>query len=202
MADYPAIAAMSEAVLGLLESAAVGTEFATATFSHYQAGDFESPMTDGVSLYLYRVTVKLEPQPAESARTRRHAPPPADPARRSLPRDPVGGDAIRQQRMLGFAIRTLEDTPILPAGSAQPVRPGAGRLPSRGDGGARVREPSRYRTWPTSGMSRRPRSNRRRTYVARMVEIESRVRVDGGPAVQTRELRFARRKWQVDCVRP
>src|SRR5690242_16053551 len=116
MARYPAIAAMSEAVLGLLEAAVAGTEFETAMFAHYQASNFQSPMTDGVSLYLYRVTVSAN----------RNLPPRVGrDGRRSRPPIPVdvhflvtawAGDAIRQQRMLGFAIRTLEDTPILPAG--------------------------------------------------------------------------------------
>ena len=57
MAQYPAIAATSEAILGLLQSAAVGTEFDGATFAHYQGKSFQSPMTEGVSIYLYRLTV-------------------------------------------------------------------------------------------------------------------------------------------------
>jgi hypothetical protein len=189
MADYPAIAAMSEAVLGLLESAAVGTEFATATFSHYQAGDFQSPMTDGASLYLYRVSVNANrnlPKVRGRDGTLRRPPIPLDV---HFLVTPWAGDAIRQQRMLGFAIRTLEDTPILPAAVLNRYGP----------------EPDVFRPeetvelvyenvsvqdaayiWDVAQTKEQPSA----TYVARMVEIESRVRVDGGPAVQTRELRF------------
>src|SRR2546423_3343468 len=116
MAEYPAIAAMSQAVLGLLETAAAGTEFDSATFAHYQAGDFQSPMRDGVSLYLYRITVSANRNlPPRIGRDGTRTRPP-------IPLDihflvtAWAGDAIRQQRMLGFAVRTLEDTPILPAG--------------------------------------------------------------------------------------
>ncbi len=57
MAGYPAIGATSAAVLGLLESAAPGTEFAGTRFEHYGADDLNDPMQDGVSLWLYRVTI-------------------------------------------------------------------------------------------------------------------------------------------------
>jgi hypothetical protein len=190
MALYPAIAAMSEAVLGLLERAAGGTEFGTATFSHYQADDFQSPMSDGVSLYLYRVSVNANRNlPARLGRDGTVGRPP-------IPLDvhflvtAWAGDAIRQQRMLGFAIRTLEDSPILPAGVLNSYGP----------------EPDVFRPeetvelvyenvsvqdvayiWDVAQTKEQPSA----TYVARMVEIESRVSVDEGPAVQTRELRFA-----------
>jgi hypothetical protein len=57
LATYPALAATSEAILGLLQRAAIGTEFDGVAFEHSQASNFLSPMTDGIALYLYRVTV-------------------------------------------------------------------------------------------------------------------------------------------------
>ena len=57
MATYPAIAATSEAILGVLQSASAGSEFAGVTFAHYSAKSLEKPMDEGISLYLYRITV-------------------------------------------------------------------------------------------------------------------------------------------------
>jgi len=195
MATYPAIAATSDAVLGLLQSAAVGTEFDGVAFAHYQSGDFESPMSDGVSLYLYRVTVS----------SNRNLPPQVGPdGRRYRPPIPLdvhylvtawAETAVRQQRMLGFAIRTLEDTPILPAGVLNQHSP----------------EPNVFRPeetvelvyenltvqdigyiWDVAQTKEQPSA----TYTARMVEIESPVAFDEGGLVQTRELQFAQAESQ------
>jgi hypothetical protein len=116
MATYPGLAATSEAILGLLQRAAVGTEFEGLTFEHYQASSFEKPMQEGIALYLYRITVSANRNlPPRVGRDGRRVGPP-------IPLDlhylviPWAGDAVKQQRLLGFAIRALEDTPILPAG--------------------------------------------------------------------------------------
>jgi hypothetical protein len=190
MATYPAIAATSEAILGLLQSAAVGGEFDTVEFGHYQTSNLASPMTEGISLYLYRVTVSAN----------RNLPPRLGPdGRRYRPPIPLdlhflvtawGETAIRQQRLLGFAIRTLEDTPILPAGVLNQHSP----------------EPDVFRPeetvelvfegvtiqdfgyiWNVAQTKEQPSA----TYVARMVDIESRVSVDDAGLVQTRELEYA-----------
>lgn len=190
MAAYPAIAATSEAILGLLQSAAVGGEFDGVQFAHYQTSNLASPMTEGVSLYLYRVTVSAN----------RNLPPRLGPdGRRYRPPIPLdlhflviawAETAIRQQRLLGFAIRTLEDTPILPAGVLNQHSP----------------EPDVFRPeetvelvfegvtiqdfgyiWHVAQTKEQPSA----TYVARMVEIESRVSVDDAGLVQTRALEYA-----------
>ena len=187
MATYPAIAATSEAILGLLRNAAVGSEFAGVSFEHYQATNLQSPMSEGISLYLYRVTVSANRnRPARTGRDgRRYGPP--------LPLDlhyltiPWAGDAIKQQRLLGFAVRVLEDTPILPAGVLNQHGP----------------EPDVFRpeetvelvyelvsmqdlseVWKVSQSKEQPAA----TYVARMVEIESERPVEEAGLVQTREL--------------
>ena len=190
MAGFSAISATSEAVLGLLQSAAVGGEFDGAEFSHYQSTDLGSPMTDGISLYLYRITVNANRNlpPQLRADGIRYRPP--------LPLDlhylvtAWAETALRQQRMLGFAIRTLEDTPILPAGVLNQHSP----------------EPDVFRphetvelvfesvsvqdysdVWDVAQTKEQPSA----TYVARMVEIESEVSLDGGGLVQTRAFEYA-----------
>ena len=159
MATYPAIAATSDAVLGLLQSAAVGTEFDGVAFAHYQSGDFESPMSDGISLYLYRVTVS----------SNRNLPPQVGPdGRRYRPPIPLdvhylvtrGRRRVRQQRMLGFAIRTLEDPPILPAGVLNQHGPEPNVF--RPEETVELVYESVTQDVGTSGTSRRPRSSRRR----------------------------------------
>lgn len=116
MARYPAVAGASQAILGLLERAAADTEFAGVEFAHYHATSFEKPMAEGVSLWLYRISVN----PARNLPVRvdpdgtRHMPP--------IPLDlhylltAWASEPIQQQRLFGWAIRTIEDTPLLPAG--------------------------------------------------------------------------------------
>jgi hypothetical protein len=189
MAIYPAVAATSDAILGLLQSAAVGGEFDGVEFAHYQARDLATPMTEGISLYLYRLAVNAN----------RNLPPQLGPDGKRY-RPPIALDlhflvtawaetAIRQQRMLGFAIRTLEDTPILPAGVLNQHSP----------------EPDVFRPeetvelvfesvgiqdygyiWYVAQTKEQPSA----TYVARMVEIESPVSVDDAGLVQTRALEY------------
>jgi Pvc16 N-terminal domain len=117
MAGYAAIAATSAAILGLLESAAPGTpEFAGTRFAHYTSKELNDPMNEGVSLWLYRVTVNT---------TRRSLPPriALDGTRYkpSLPLDLhylviAWGSPLVQQRLLGWSARALHDTPIIPSG--------------------------------------------------------------------------------------
>ena len=72
MASYHAIAAISSAILGLLQSACPKPEFDDAQFELYQSNDFQNPMAEGISLYLYRIAfqplapawpTRLFPQP-------------------------------------------------------------------------------------------------------------------------------------------
>jgi hypothetical protein len=56
MASPYAIAAVGKAFLALLAGACPKPEFAGAEFELYQAKNFQSPMTEGIALYLHRVT--------------------------------------------------------------------------------------------------------------------------------------------------
>lgn len=119
MATFPAIAATGPALVGLLKDASAGTEFSDLRFELFQAGDFSSgtPMTEGVSVYAYRVTVNT---------ARRNLPPTVGPDGRryrpALPVDlhfllsPWAKSAVRQLRILGWAMRELQNVPVLPAG--------------------------------------------------------------------------------------
>lgn len=189
MALPQAIAGTSQAILGLMQSAALGGEFNGVSFAHYQSSNFASPMNEGISLWLYRITVNANRNlpPAIGRDGRRYRPP--------LPLDvhylvtAWAGDAIKQQRLLGFAIRTLEDTPILPAGVLNQHSP----------------EPDVFRPdetvelvfealtvqdasyiWQVAQTKEQPSA----PYVARMVEIESAIPIEGD-LTQTREFDFS-----------
>jgi uncharacterized protein DUF4255 len=116
MATFQAIAATGQAILGLLADACPKPEFGAARFELYQVTNFQSPMEEGISLYLYRVGVNG---------ARRNLPPTIGPNGQRF-RPPIPLDlhymvsawartAVKQQRLLGWAIRTLEDVPIFPA---------------------------------------------------------------------------------------
>ncbi len=118
MATYHAITAVGEAILGVLK-AATPAEFDGIQFLLYQPTDFQNqntPLPEGIVLYLYHVAVNT---------TRRNLPPRQDADgkryRPSLPVDlhylliPSAKQAARQQWMLGWCMRALEDTPVLPA---------------------------------------------------------------------------------------
>lgn len=118
MATHNAISAVSQALLTLLRSADPPSEFGTLAYEHYHASNFDDPISTGFSLYLWRVSVSA---------TRRNLPPRRLPDGRvyrpSLPLDlhylltPWASDAETQQRMLGWAMRVIEDAAVLPAGA-------------------------------------------------------------------------------------
>jgi hypothetical protein len=116
MATYQAIAVTGQALLGLLADACPKADFPGARFDLYQAKDYSAPMEEGVSLYLYRIAVNGSRRalpPRTDATGRRFKPP--------LPLDlhylltAWSKTAARQQRLLAWAIRMLEDVPVLHA---------------------------------------------------------------------------------------
>jgi Pvc16 N-terminal domain len=117
VAKAQAIAVTGQTVLGLLADNIPKSEFANARFELYQTANFSTPMEEGISLFLYRVEINsaLRNLPAKTGLdgiTRR---PP-------LPLDLYylltvwAKDTVKQQRILGWAMRTLEDAPVLAAG--------------------------------------------------------------------------------------
>jgi len=116
LATYRAIAATGLAIRGLLASSCPVAEFPNAEFELYRPNNFDSPMTIGISLYLYRVhvnTARRNLPPVIAPDGKRYRPP--------LPLDLCylmtawGQTAEEQQRLLGWAMRELENTTILPS---------------------------------------------------------------------------------------
>lgn len=190
MAGYAAISATSEAILGLLERAAPGTPFANLSLAQYGADDLQSPMSTGISLYLYRCVVCGE---------LRNAPPRLGPDGR-LRRPPVPldlhylviawGQPLQQQRALAWAARVLADTPILPAGLLNHFGPEADTF--RPDETVElVLEPlsrqEMFDVWEVAKVHTQPAL----AYSARMIEIDSTAPFEDGVPVQTREFAYA-----------
>lgn len=117
MAGAYAVAAVGKAILTFLESACPRTEFPSAAFELYNAKNFLNPMEEGIALYLHRLT------PANNVR---NLPPRIAPDgtrfRPSLPVDlhylliPYARDTEQQQRLLGWAMRAMEDLTVLGPG--------------------------------------------------------------------------------------
>lgn len=117
MASPNAIAATGQAILALIAAGISRDEFPSAKFELYQSKNFQTPMEEGISLYLYRITPAGE--------IRNYPPRIAPDGRRYKPLLPInlhyilsswGREALKQQRLLGQAMRVLEDTPVIPAG--------------------------------------------------------------------------------------
>ncbi len=192
MATYHAIAATSQALLGLLRDACPRTEFPTADFFLYQATDFEKPMEEGVSLFLYRVTINgsmrnLPPRLAPDGR--RYRP--------SLPVDlhylltPWAKDTEKQQRLLGWSMRVIEDVPILPAGLLNYYMPEP-EVFHPTETVEVICDPLSIQDWTALWDKLQPKIQTSVTYLARMVALESTVELSAGAPVQTRTFDVAK----------
>jgi hypothetical protein len=186
LASYRAIAATSRAIIGLLEDACPTTEFDKAEFKLYQASNYENPIAEGLSLLLYRVTVNT---------TLRNLPPRIAPDgtryRPSLPLDlqylltAWAADTEKQQRLLGWAMRTLEDTTILPAAILNKYidMPDTFRPEEAVE---LVCDSLAIQDFTAVWDKLKPKYQTSVTYVARMVSIDSEIKLTEAELVQTR----------------
>lgn len=189
MASYQAIAAIGEAILGLLKAARppAPSEFDATQFKLYQASHFQTPTTEEIiSLYLYHVGINS---------TRRSFPPRRDPDGRvyrpPLPVDlhflltPWSQDPNKQLRLLGWSMRVLEDTPILPSGLLNSFGPEAEVF--RPDEAVElVCEPLSLQEIINIWDAFKPNLQISTAYVARMILIDSMIEEIEGPLVQAR----------------
>lgn len=201
MASPNAIAATTRAILGLLEEAyrPLREPFGRLVFAPVHASELalekfggDKSLPDGFTLCLYRVATNG---------TLRNLPPrlgsDAVRYRPSLPVDlfylltPWADDVEKQQRLLGWGMRQLEDNAVLPAGLLNRY----------------LREDDVFRSEETVELvsdplplgdfvnlwdKLKPRVQTSVTYVARMVLLDSDVALREGPLVQTRVLDMAR----------
>lgn len=186
MATANAIAATGQAILALIASGVPRDEFSSAKFELYQAKDFQSPMEEGISLYLYRVT------PAGEIR---NFPPRIAPDGRKykqvLPLNlhyilsAWAREAAKQQRLLGWAMRILEDTPVLPSGLLNQGGPESDTFRPNETVDLIMETISIYdmgAIWDVSKPNVQPSIG----YVARMIGLESQLQVTEAEPVQIR----------------
>jgi hypothetical protein len=192
MAGSGAIQATSAGILGLLESAAEGhPDFGSAAFTLLTSSGLQSSSPEGltISLYLYHVNVNA---------SRRSTPGTVDDAGvRHLPVLALdlhylltawAKDAGTQQRLLGWAVRTLADTATLPPGvlnasSAEPVFRPHETVELVWEN---LSHQDVFDVWEVA----RPKQQPSAAYVARIVELESPVVVEENPLVQTTDVRY------------
>jgi hypothetical protein len=187
MARYNGVAAVSRAILGLIEEHCPPALLTNPEFKLYHGTDFERPMAEGFSIFLYRVSINAALRNLPSRRTaegRRHRP--------SLPLDlhylltAWATDAERQQRMLGWSIRFLEDLGTLPAGllnhyvhETDTFRPE--------EAVEIVCDPLALPDYLNLWDKLKPKMQTSITYALRMVMLDSTVLSTEHPLVQTRE---------------
>jgi hypothetical protein len=191
LATYHAITATSQAILGLLESACPKPEFEGARFELYQAKDFQSPMDEGVSLFLYRL----------ASSSRRNLPSRPGPNGEKL-RPPLsldlyymltawGKKADKQQRLLGWCIRELGDFPILPANLLNHYGPEQHTFHSN-EMVELVFEPLSLQDISNLWEPLKPNLQASAMYVARMVSIDSTLEIPASGEVQIRTFDYAK----------
>jgi hypothetical protein len=177
MATPNAIAATGQAILALIAAGIDRDEFPAAKFELYQARNFQTPMEEGISLYLYRIT------PAGEIR---NYPPRISPdGRRYRPLLPIN---LQQQRLLGQAMRILEDTPVLPAGILNQGGPEDDTFRPTETVDVIMESISVYdmgAIWDVAKPNVQPSIG----YVARMIGLESPLELVEAANVQTRVLR-------------
>jgi hypothetical protein len=119
MATYRAVEAACEAVVYLLRQSWQPALFANTElqFAVFRTINFKEPMKAGVSLFLYRVMVNcVQRTPAARARSGGGS------RKTQLPLDlhflltPWATEASLEQDILGWMMRIIEDTPVLPSG--------------------------------------------------------------------------------------
>ena len=193
MASSAAIAATSDAIRTLLERAARDSpDFKTVSVRHYQSSDLQralapdTPLT--LSVFLYRVIV---------SDARRNVPvryQDGEPLRPAIPVDLYylltawAVNAPMQQKLLGWAIRTIEDVSTLPStllneggwtgvfGPAEAVELVWHPLTMQEE----------YDLWQIAQTNQQPSAS----YVARTVALESTLTTPAEPLAQARDVEY------------
>jgi hypothetical protein len=192
MANHLAIAAVAKTVLRLVEQQCPRDEFTdTPAFVLYQSHDFGTTIvTEGFSLMLYRITVN----------SARNQPPRRGPdgvlRRPALPLDlhfmltPWAAEAERQLRLLGWAMRFLQDNAVLAANELNHSLSRRERPVFDADETVELAcDPPGLADYLGLWDKYKTRWQTPVTYIARLVRIDSELAVGEDALVRTRELR-------------
>jgi hypothetical protein len=193
MATWNGIAATTRAILGALEDACPRSRFPTTlTFAPVHAAAYNETKApgDGFTLCLYRVapsTARRNLSPRLTPEGVRIKP--------SLPLDlhylltPWAGNVETQQRLLAWAMRQLEDTPVLVPAQLNRYLGEADVF--RDDEAVEiVADPLSLVDLTSLWDKLKPQFQTSMTYVARMVLIDSELDISEGPPVRSREFDF------------
>jgi len=110
VATHRGIEATTAALVAVLEAAAPASGLPAIRCAAYRTADLSAPMSEGVSVYLHNVwlsTGRARPMPGGMQS-------PAVVVELHYLVTAWGPDSARQQRLLGWAIQTLLQTPVLP----------------------------------------------------------------------------------------
>jgi len=194
MANYLAIAAVAKTLLRLIEEQCPREEFSSApSFALYSSHDFGTPaVTEGFSLMLYRVTVNtaVRNQPPrrrpDGVKKR-----PALPVDLSFMLTPWATEAERQLRLLGWAMRFLEDNTVVPASVLNQSLSQRERAVFQPDEAIEIYcDPPAIADYLGLWDKFKSKWQTSVTYSVRMVLIESDITIPPEVPVQTRDLTF------------
>lgn len=194
MANYLAIAAVAKTVLKLMEDHCPRDEFATTPqFVLYSGHDFQAPaVTEGFSVLVWRVAINTTlrnqpPRRTPDGRRRR----PALPLDLGLMLTPWAADAEGQLRLLGWALRFIEDHSVVPAALLNQALSRRNVPAFNADEAIEIVHdtpalPDYLGLWDKF----RNRWQTSITCTVRMVNIESDISTSEGPPVQVRDFRY------------
>jgi Pvc16 N-terminal domain len=184
VANHQSIGSVAEAVTRLLEQSwqpglLAGIE---PQFAVYHGKDFSSPMSAGLSVFVYQVSVD---------QVQRTLPPALPDHRRPLPvrvfmlLTAWAQDASTEHYLLGWAMRAIEDNPVLSAGFLNAAAPGVFRPDETVElVPVDLTNDEVFQLWqvlPGSLQLSVP-------YLARVIRIESQLTVPVGAPVRERDL--------------
>ena len=191
MAKPFAISAVARAVLSLLEAAIPRDEvrgFPNAKFELYQGSNLagKTVVAEGIGIYVYRLG------PANNIRTT--SPRTTPDGRRMRPSITIdihflliafAADAFKQHRLLGWAIRAIEDMPILPASLLNLAGPDE-QIFGEAEAVDLIMENLTVQDLNSIWESAQAGSQLAAPYVVRMVALESELEMHEHAPVQTR----------------
>lgn len=193
MANYLAIAAVARTVLKLVEDHCPRDEFSgTPTFALESSHDFGStPVKEGFTLMVWRVAINASLRNQVPRRTpdgrRRRPPLPVD---LGLMLTPWASEPERQLRLMGWALRFVEDHAVVPAATLNAALTRRDLPAFEADEAVElVADPPNVADYLGLWDKFRNRWATSLLYTVRMVNLESELATSEGALVTTRELR-------------